>query len=491
MSYKEQLEVKMGTYDYQLIVIGAGAGGLVLGIGGAKAGKKVLLIDKGTWGGDCTNFGCVPSKSLIAAAHAAHDMRNSESLGLKASVNHFDAKGAFERTRTIVKEIREHEEPDALSKHGVNTLTGKAYFVDPHTLEVDLKEGGTKRVTGDQIIICTGSHPFIPPVEGLEDVPYLTNETVFDLEEAPESLLIFGGGPIGSEMAQAFHRLGSKVTQVQTHKHLLAREELESRELIEQFFRKEGIDLALGFRPQKVWQENGKIHASMKNESGETIEKSATHLLVATGRRASMDGLKLENAGIAHTKKGVIVDRLGRTSQKHIWAAGDITGEAPFTHMAENAARRILFNLLSPWPFKKKAPVPPVVPRVTYTDPEIAAVGMTEEEAIKIYGENKIASYVVHFNEVDRAITTGRTEGLIKVVTKKWSSKILGATIIGPRAGEMLLEISTAMYGNIPLRKLADVIHPYPTYSQGVRKAADKWLSQTILPALKKMVGKS
>ncbi|GAB4227051.1 MAG: FAD-dependent oxidoreductase [Chlamydiales bacterium] len=479
----------MTSYDYPIIVIGAGAGGLVVAIGAAKAGKKVLLIEKGTYGGDCTNFGCVPSKSLIASSHIAHQMKECAKWGIEAQTQTLETSKVLRRVRNIVEEIRSHEDPEALKRHGVETLTGKASFVDPHTLEVEL-EDGTQKVTGDQIVICAGSRPRIPAIEGLDQVPYLTNETIFDLESIPERLLVVGGGPIGSELSQAFQRLGSQVTIIQSRHHLLAKEELESRQLIEDIFRHEGINLILGSKPENAKTDNGEIVLTVRRiEDGQLQEKKGTHLLLSSGRVANLENLKLENAGVTTHKKGIVVDRMGRTSVKHIWAAGDITGEAPFTHMAENSARRILYNLLVPWPFKKKSPFPPLIPRVTYTDPEVAAVGLTEEEAQEQYGINKIASYDISLTEVDRAITTGRVDGFIKIITKKWSSKILGATIVAPRGGEMLMEIITAMKHNIPLRKLADIIHPYPIYSQGIRKTADKWLTQTILPSVKKWIG--
>lgn len=469
------------NYDYPIIVIGAGAGGLVVAIGAAKAGKRVLLVEKGNYGGDCTNFGCIPSKSLIASAHVAHAVRSSEAYGLETSFSSFSATGALARAREIVASIRHHEDPEALAVHGVDTLTGTASFKDPHTLTVKLADGEEKKVTGGQIVIAAGSSPNIPPIEGLDQVPFMTNETIFDLEKVPQSLAVIGGGPIGSELAQAFQRLGSKVTIIQRPDHLLHKEELSARIAIETAFRNEGITLYLAHQASKVKREGDKIVLTLANGKDE-VEISVTHLLVSAGRRPNSRDLALDKVGITHTKRGIDVDMYGRTSQKHVWAIGDIAGHAIFTHVAENEARTVLTNLLLPWHTKldnKQA-----IPRVTYTDPEVACTGLSEEAAKEQYGKDRITTYTVPFTEVDKAITASRTEGFVTLITKKWSGKIIGATIVGPRAGEMLSEVTLAMREGIPLRRLASLIHPYPTYSLAIRKAADQWLTKTIIPSL-------
>ncbi len=478
------------SLHYPLIVVGAGAGGLVPAIGWARAGKKVLLIEKGNYGGDCTNFGCIPSKATIAAAETAHALARAKDMGIEAAST-FDAKGALARTKEIVRRVRQEEEPEALAKLGVDTLTGLASFADPRTLDVVTEGGATIRVLGETIILATGSYPAKPDIDGIDEVPYLTNETVFNLAEVPERLAVLGGGPIGCELAQAFSRLGSKVTLIQHAPQLLMKEELESQKVIEETFRKEGIELFLSHEPKKIATKEGRLIITYCDKSNDKeLTCQATHLLVAAGRKPALEKLNLKDAGVACHKKGIQVDGYGRTSQRHIWAIGDCTGQAPFTHMAEHAGRRVLYNLLVPRLLWKKEKQPWNVPRVTFTDPEIAAFGLLEKEAVEKYGKNKLAIYHFPFSKLDRAAATGRTEGFVKVITKKWSSKIVGATVAGPRAGEMLLELETAMYARLPLRKLADVIHPYPTYSLAIRKAADMWLSETLLPALKKFSGK-
>lgn len=473
----------MKTIDYPIVVIGAGAGGLVVAIGAAKAGKKVLLIEKGTYGGDCTNFGCVPSKSLIASAEIAHALSSHQNFGIEANVSDIQTAGVLKRTRSIVERFKKTEGPEVLSSHGVDTLTGTASFIDPYTLEVTFSEGRTSIIRGQKIILATGSAPVIPKIEGLKDVPYLTNETIFSLTEIPKHLAVIGGGPIGTELAHAFKRLGADVTLIQHAPHLLMREEPEAQKIMESTLKAEGVNLLLQHETLKV--ENG-INLTIHDHCAhKDIQQKVSHLLVATGRSPSLKSLNLEAAGIKTHKRGICIDHFGRTKIKHIWAIGDVTGGPLFTHMAEAAGRRVLQNLIAPRIFWKKEQQPLLVPRVTYTDPEVAAIGLTETAAHEKFGKKKIAVYSLPFNEVDRAVCAGREEGVIKVVTKKWSSQILGATIVAPRAGEMLMELAVAIEHKIPLRKLSSVIHPYPIYSRAIRKAADQWLSKTILPTLK------
>ncbi len=457
--------------DYPIIVIGAGAGGLVVAIGAAKAGKKVLLIDRGTWGGDCTNFGCIPSKSLIASAHIAHGIRSAEPYGIKPECTVFDSSGVMPRVQGIVEEVRGHEDPAALHELGVETQEGMARFVDPHTVEVD-----GKRITGNSIVIATGSSPATLDL----GVPYCNNECIFELEQIPTSLIVIGAGPIGCELGQAFSRLGAKTTMVEEKSTLLLREEEEAQKLIIDKFRNEGIDIRLDAKIKSAREEHG---ITIDLEDGSSV--SGDVLLVGTGRRPNVSELNLEAAGIEYSDRGIPTDAYGRTNKKHIFAIGDASRGAPFTHMAENAGRAVLATLIMPGFLKKKLDRSQAVPRCTYVDPEVASIGLLEREAIEKYGAKKVASYRVDFDNVDRAITHGRTDGFVKVITKKWSSKILGATIVAPRAGEMLPEIGLAMRESIPLRKLATLIHPYPTYGLAVRAAADQWLTRTLVGAFK------
>lgn len=475
-------------YDYPLIVVGAGAGGLVVAIGAAKAGKKVLLVDRGSWGGDCTNFGCIPSKALIASAHAAHTARNAEELGLDISLNHMDCTGALNRVRRIIRHFVDHESPSALKAINVDSLEGTASFVDRHTLKIVTKNDNERFVSGKNIVLSTGSSPSVVPIEGLDSVEYHTNESIFQLETIPESLAIIGGGAIGAELAQAFQRLGSQVTLIEFFDHLLVREDVEVRDVIRERLEKEGVTLHLGCATEAVEKSGEGLRLRVKRkEDDSNFEVTAKELLVATGRRPNIEQLNLEAAGIEYSPAGIKVDAYGRCKAKNVWAVGDCTGGAMFTHMAEAEARAVLKSLLLPGPFKSRLPAEQAIPRVTYTDPEVASVGLSEAEALEKYRKDQLAIYLVPMTEVDRAIIAGATEGFIKVITFKWSSKILGATVVCPRGGEMLTEISTLMHCKKPLRKLATLIHPYPSYTQGIRKAADRWLTDTILPPLKKL----
>lgn len=443
--------------SYPFVVIGAGAGGLVVAIGLAKAGKKVLLIEKGHYGGDCTNFGCIPSKTLIGLAK-----HHQKDLSL---------------IREIISEILSHEDPKALALLGVETLTANASFLSPHLLQVEEKTGRVHQIQAGKIVIATGSRPQIPPIPGLNKTPYLTNETIFDLKEIPKNLIVLGGGPIGCELAQSFQRLGSNVHLIHTHAEILGREPKAASSILIQQFKKEGMQLHLAAKVNRIEYSSAGFQVHLE---GQILE--AESLLVSIGRTPQLN-LALENAQVQYTDQGIQTDAYGRTSQKHIFAIGDAMGPPFFTHLAENRGRAVLATLLLA-PFWKARFSTQAIPRVTYTDPEIASIGLSEEEAIKRYGEKKIAVYNVPMSENDRAITQHRREGFVKVITKKWSSRILGATIVAPRAGEMLSEISLAMFTKIPLRKLANLIHPYPTYSLAIRKAADQWFSKTILGAL-------
>ncbi len=469
----------MNHKNYPLVVIGAGAGGLVVAIGAARTGRKVLLIEKGHYGGDCTNFGCIPSKSLIATADISHALKLARTFG--QNCGDIDTSLVLERVRNIRQRIRSHEEPETLQERGVDVITGTASFRDPHTLEVQGSDGTTHIITAGQIVIATGSHPFIPPIDGIESCSILTNETIFEIKKAPKSLAVLGGGPIGCELAQAFSRLGTKVTLIHSHKELLGKEEPEAQELIAKQFAEEGIDLKLGYHPQKMENRGDTIAIDIKeDESGIASTISAEKVLISTGRRPTVADLKLENAQIDFSPKGIPVDLYGRTNQKHIWAVGDVTGGPLFTHAAENQARSVLASLLLPGPFKKKIDRKQSIPRATYTDPEIASVGLLENEVYKHYSKTKISVYTIPMSEVDRAICAGREEGFVKVIVHKYSSKILGATVAAPRAGEMLMQLSTAMHNKIPLRKLSGLIFPYPIYSFAVRRAADLWLTETL-----------
>lgn len=464
--------VKVKKYPY--IVIGAGAAGLSIATGLAKANKKVLLIERAEFGGDCTNLGCIPSKALIAAAEVVHGAIKLGKMQIE-SKSQISCEDALDYVLRVVEQVREKDEPNELAKEGIETLKGHARFIGEKTLQVDV-EGKTSTYVAKRIILATGSEPRIPPVEGIDCIDYLTNENIFNLKSIPKRLAVVGAGAIGCELAQAFRRLGSEVALIHPHHRLLDREEPLAGELIKQLFEKEGIELFTEEHLKAVKKEGSALELTLQK-----TKLTADALLIATGRVPRIEGLDLEKAGIAVTERGIVTDDYGQTSAKGIFAIGDVAGSQMFSHTAEAAGRALLFNFLAPWPFKKKVRLHAPAPHVTFTSPEVAGIGMTEEEAVKRYGKNRIACYYVPFDEVDRAICQGSTEGFVYIVTKKWSSKILGATIAASRAGEMLMEVGVAMSFGIPLRKLSHLLHPYPIYNLAIRKAADQWLTKTVL----------
>lgn len=459
----------------KFVVIGAGAAGLVVAVGLAKARKNVLLVDKGNWGGDCTNFGCIPSKSLIHISNTLHGLSLLHKLNILSKPPKIEAHNALSQMRRIKDEIREEEEPLALKELGLETLTGTATFLDPHTLKVTNKDQQTI-VKSQEIILATGSNPYIPSLAGLDTVPFLTNETLFSLTEIPEHLVILGGGPMGCEMAQSFSRLGSKVTLIQHNEYLLPKEDKEASQLMASLFEEEGITLHLKCTAERVERKNHHILVYSQKFREPLV---ASHLLVSVGRRPDLEKLQLSKANVTYSAKGIPTDCYYRTNQRNIYAIGDAQGNELFTHYAEFQGRHLLKNLILPWPFRFKANKHPLIPRVTYVDPEIASVGVIDD--------NTLTSYTLPFTRLDRARCTGSENGFIKILTKKWSGQIMGATIVGPRAGEMLVQIITAMDQKIPIRKLANIIYPYPSFSLAVRKAADQYYTKTLLSLIKRI----
>ncbi|PCI94897.1 mercuric reductase [Candidatus Aerophobetes bacterium] len=460
---------------YYTIVIGSGAAGLVVAMGLAKANKKVLLIEKGHFGGDCTNYGCIPSKSLIASANAAHTLKKADSFGLKIEGS-LDTSGVFSRVQGIIERIRSHEDEKALTNLGIDVCIGEAKFKDAKTIEVD----GKGSFTANYILIATGSKANIPNISGLQNTPFLTNETIFSLKNVPASMTFLGGGPIGCELAMAFARLGTKVSLIHKKKGLLDKECEEAQKTLEEVFIKEGIDLHLNSSIKEVTHSTEGF--SIKISSSEESQIASKELMISIGRSPNIHELNLKNADIKYKDSGIIVDAYGRTNIKHIFAAGDAIGPPFFTHFAENQARAILTTLLLPFSKKRSSQY---LPRVTFTDPEVASFGMSYKDALNSYREKSIAVYRVKLKGIDRAVTNGTETGFVEIVTKRLSSKILGATIVAKGAGEMVQELLVASYTKTPLRKLASIIHPYPTMSLAIRKAADLWLTETLIPFIK------
>lgn len=441
---------------YDLAIIGAGSAGLTAAAFAIQLGARVALIERHRPGGDCTWTGCVPSKALLKTAKVAHQMRTAHLYGLTGVEPEVDLKAVMGRVRSVIADVYQHESPEALRSDGIEVLLGPARFLDPHAIEV-----GDDTLRAGKILLATGARPFIPPVPGLDGVDYLTHETLWDLETLPAHLLVMGAGPIGCEMAQAFRRLGARVTLVEGEERLLPREEPEASKALAEVFLAEGIELRLNAKVERAWRDADGIHL---DAGGETVGDA---LLVAIGRRPDVGSLNLEEAGIEYTKEGIQVDEHLRTSQRHIYAAGDCTGGYQLTHYAGWQAFMAVRNALLPGQSKG---VSESVPWTTFSDPEVAHVGLTEEQARRSLGDS-VMTCEWPMERVDRARADGNTTGFVKLVHKK-DGTLLGATIVAGRAGEMIHEWIIALDRGLKVGDLAGVIHVYPTYSTANMLAA-------------------
>jgi pyruvate/2-oxoglutarate dehydrogenase complex dihydrolipoamide dehydrogenase (E3) component len=475
--------------NYPIVVIGAGAAGLVIAIGAARSGKKVLLIEKANYGGDCTNFGCIPSKTLLEAAKHAHSL-NPEFLGrfgIQASIEDFNAEKVFEHVQKTISYFVKHEDPKALKRMGVDTLTGLASFINENTLSVLNNDKTISHIQFKKAFICTGSKPLFPNIEGLHNVKFLTNESLFTLSSMPKSLGIIGGGAIGCEMAQAFTRLGSKVSLFEAGSSILSREETSLAEVLQTCLHSEGTNLHLGCRIQRVEKATEGVKLTYQDaNSSQTLSSNVSELFVCVGREANFKSLHLEAAGIRYNPRGIKTNSYGETSQSNIYACGDVIEGPQFTHYAEYQARTLLKNLFIPSLFKSKIDKNIPLPRVVYTEPEFATIGLSKEQAFKKLGKASIHIYDMDLKHSDRAITALKIEGKLILITKKWSGKILGASILAPRAGELISTVSLAMSQGLSLRHLSQTIYPYPSYSRSLRKIADKYYQEIIIPYLLK-----
>ncbi len=438
----------METYD--LIVIGAGSGGLTAAHFAEQIGAKVALIEKDRIGGDCTWTGCVPSKALLKAAKIAHETRTAAQYGICAGPPQVDMARVRDYIRQAIDGVYQYETPEYLTAEGITVVQGTAQFTDANTIQV-----GDRTLTTKKFLIATGAHPFIPPIPGLGQVNYQTYLQIFDNDHLPESFIIIGAGPIGSEIAQAYQRLGSQVTLIDVG--LLPREEPEVAEVMERIFAEEGIQFVKGLVSQACQAEQ-EIILTVEDQ-----EIRGDMLLVAVGRAANVTSLALEKAGVEYGKKGIPVDQYLRTNVSHIYAAGDcVAGNYQFTHVAGWQAVQAARNALIPLNDKG---FQDVVPWTTFTDPEVAHVGLAEADARKQYGDIIVVSHWP-IDRIDRAVAENDRAGFIKVVHKP-NGQVLGATIVAERAGEMITEFAIAIKRKIKLLDLANIIHAYPTYSIG------------------------
>jgi pyruvate/2-oxoglutarate dehydrogenase complex dihydrolipoamide dehydrogenase (E3) component len=455
------------TYD--LIVIGGGAAGLTSAGMAANFGMKTLMVEADRLGGDCTWHGCIPSKALLHIASDWYKGERSQQYASSPQGRSVD----FRRVIDEVHRIRQHvydeaDRPDIYESMGVEVAFGHLSFTDAHTVTIT-RGDNVRTVTSRFFVIATGSKAAVPPIRGLESVPFLTNESLFELTELPESLVILGGGPIGCEMAQAFTRLGSKVTVIDQADRILPRDDPKSADVLIGALKAEGTDFYLGSTIDHVKYVDGSVECSIQTPKG-SVTLTASHILVATGRKPNTSGLNLENAGVRLVNGAVAVDERCRTNVGHILAAGDVAGRQAFTHMAEHMAKTAITNIALKIPKRLESNT---IPSVTYTDPEIGSVGWSEVELTK--RGTKFDVYEFPYAKVDRALAEGGLPGLIRVFARSRDGKIYGASVVGKGAGEMLGELALAMRNGVSLRKIAGTIHAYPTYGLGVRRAADQW----------------
>ncbi|MEA5486948.1 MULTISPECIES: mercuric reductase [Pseudanabaena] len=463
---------------YDLVVIGAGTAGLVVAAGaaGLGLGLKVALIEKNLMGGDCLNVGCVPSKCVIRSARVISDILNGATFGIHARDIDIDFAAVMQRMRRIRASISHHDSVKRFHNLGIDVFLGAATFVDEKSVEVN-----GARLQFKKAVIATGARAARPQVAGLGETGYLTNETVFTLTERPKRLAVIGGGPIGCELAQAFHRLGCEVTLIHKNSHLLDREDTDAAEIVQTSLLNDGVTLVLGAKLESVEAKDyGKVISYQQNGESKTI--SIDEILVGTGRSPNVEGLNLEVVGVDYDKRrGVVVNDYLQTTNPHIYAAGDICSNFKFTHTADAAARIVIKNtLFSPFSLGRSKVSDLVVPWVTFTDPEIAHVGMYASEArAKGLETDEIK---IPFTAVDRAIFDGETEGFVKILHQKGSDRILGGTIVARHAGEMIGEISLAIVAKQGLNTLSSVIHSYPTQADAIKKAADAYRKTLLTP---------
>lgn len=466
---------------YNLVVIGAGTAGLVTAAGAAGLGAKVALVEKSLLGGDCLNVGCVPSKAVIRSGRAVFDAKEAGPFGVRVGKPvEIDFSAVMERMRKLRADLSPHDSAQRFANLGVDVFLGEARFASPDTVEV---AGQTLRFK--RAVIATGARAVEPPILGLAEAGYLTNETVFNLTQRPARLAVIGGGPIGCELAQAFQRLGSQVSLLHKNAHLLDREDMEAAALVQKAFIREGVALHLNATITRVERSaGGKLVYYEAQGKEETL--AVDEILAGAGRAPNIEGLNLEAAGVRYDRrKGVLVNDCLQTSNPHIYGAGDVCLAWKFTHAADFSARIVIQNAL--FLGRKKASTL-TMPWCTYTDPEIAHVGLYERDARERGVE--VDTYVREFKEVDRAVLDGEEDGFVKFHVKKGHDEILGATIVARHAGEMISEISVAMAARIGLGKLASVIHPYPTQAEALRQCGDAYNRTRLTPTVKKWMGR-
>ncbi|ETJ47887.1 FAD-dependent oxidoreductase [Pseudoalteromonas agarivorans] len=470
--YKNYTKPK--KFDRNMIVIGAGAGGLVTSYIAAAVKAKVTLIEAGEMGGDCLNYGCVPSKAVIKSAKIAEQIRHGEHYGLENMAPQFSFKKVMARVHKVIADIAPHDSVERYTNLGVDVVRGYGKLLDPWTVEIKLNDGGTQTLTARTIVIATGARPFVPPLPGIEETGYVTSDTLWtkfaELEEAPKKLVVLGGGPIGCELAQSFARLGSSVTQIEMAERIMIKEDLEVSTFAHEALIESGVNILTLHQALRCEARNGKKFIVVKHNDTE-IDIEYDELLCAVGRSARLKGYGLEELGI-ETNRTVVTNEYLETLYPNIFAAGDIVGPYQFTHVAAHqgwyAAVNGLFGNLKKFKVDYR-----VIPWTTFIDPEVARVGLNEQDAIDKGIDYEITRF--EFEELDRAITDSATKGFIKVITPKGKDKILGVTVVSEHAGDLIAEFVLAMKHGLGLNKILGTIHSYPTWAEGNKYAAGEW----------------
>ena len=454
---------------FDLTIIGGGVGGLVTASGASQLGAKVALVEKEKLGGDCLHYGCVPTKSLVHTARIISLIHRSEEFGLNPVKVDIEFKKIMDHMKSIQQKIGKHDDPARFEKMGIKLFFGNGSFIDTNTFEVN-----GEKIKSRKFLIATGSRPITLPIPGLDKVDFLNNIKVLQLNKLPESLIVIGAGPIGVEFAQVFSRFGSKVTILEKVGQILPREDKELADILENVLKKEGIKVNTCVDIKIVKQSKNKIIVKAEC-TGSKKKFEADKLLVAIGRAPNIDGLNLDKIGVKTARTGIEVDETMKPAVPNIWACGDVTGMFPFTHMAEYEAGLVVSNAL--FPLIKRKMDKRVVPWTTFTDPELARVGLLEDEARKQHDSVKIYKYP--FKDHDRAVIDGEIEGLIKLVCNN-KGKILGVSILGVGAGDLINEYIFAMKNNLSIQKISGTVHVYPSMGQIVKRGADQYYKEKL-----------
>lgn len=465
----------MNVIHADIAIIGAGAGGLSLAAGASQLGARVVLLESGKMGGDCLNYGCVPSKALLKAAHAVNDISSAKKFGVTAASVQVDFEKVMQHVHKAMKHIAKHDSVKRFQSLGVEVIKGAGQFIDEKTVKT-----GKQKICAKRFVIATGSSPFIPPIPGLDKVQYETNESIFNLKSLPKHLVVIGGGPIGCELAQAFALLGSKVILLEMFK-LLPKDDADAVALLRERLVQQGIEIHEGINIKAVHAARGGKIIVEADKDKKSFEVKGTHLLVATGRRANVNGLDLKAAGIAFSERGVEVDARLRTSNRKVYAIGDVTGGIQLTHVANYHTGIVLKNILFRLPAKVDYGA---IPWVTYTNPEVAHVGLLHEA---VGTRRDICVTEAFFSDNDRAIANSETDGKIKVLSNK-KGRVLGVTIVGAGAGELILPWVVAVREKRTLRMFTDTVVPYPTLSEISKRVSGAFYTPKLFSDTTRMI---